>query len=95
MLNALATIRGMKIMGMKTFIRRADRHQVDMRGFALGPQRDSDVMVSNLSYGGCQLRSGDEFETGEVVELRIIKRGAVAAEIRWADQGRAGVRFLS
>ena len=82
-------------MGMKTFIRRADRQQVDMRGFALGPQRDSDVKVSNLSYGGCQLRSGDEFEAGEVVELRIIKRGAVAAEIRWANQGRAGVRFLN
>jgi len=82
-------------MGMKTFIRRADRHSVDMRGFALSPERDSDVTVSNLSYGGCQLRSGDEFEAGEVVELRIIKRGAVAAEIRWADQGRAGVRFLN
>lgn len=82
-------------MGMKTFIRRADRHQVSMRGFALSPERDSDVTVSNLSYGGCQLKSGDEFEAGEVVELRIIKRGAVAAEIRWADQGRAGVRFLN
>ena len=82
-------------MEMKTFIRRADRHAVDMRGFALSPARDSDVTVSNLSYGGCQLRSGDEFETGEVVELCIIKRGAVAAEIRWADQGRAGVRFLN
>jgi len=82
-------------MEMKTFIRRAERRPVNMRGFALSPARDSDVLVSNLSYGGCQLRSGDDFETGEVVELRIIKRGAVAAEIRWANQGRAGVRFLN
>lgn len=82
-------------MGMKTFIRRADRHSVSMRGWALSAARDTDVTVSNLSYSGCQLRSGDEFETGEIVELRIIKRGAVSAEIRWADRGRAGVRFLS
>lgn len=82
-------------MGMKTFIRRAERRPVSMHGFALGPARDSDVQVADLSYGGCQLRSGDSFETGEVVELRIVKRGAVAAEIRWANQGRAGVRFLN
>jgi hypothetical protein len=80
---------------MKTFIRRAERRPVDMRGFALSAARDSDVLVSNLSYGGCQLRSGDEFEAGEVLELRIIKRGAVAAEIRWAREGRAGARFLN
>ena len=82
-------------MQVKTFIRRAERRPVSLRGFALSPARDSDVQVSDLSYGGCQLRSGDEFEAGEVVELRIIKRGAVAAEIRWANQGRAGVRFLN
>jgi hypothetical protein len=85
----------MEAMNMKTFIRRAERRPVEMRGFALGAARDSDVEVADLSYGGCQLRSGDTFEAGEVLELRIIKRGAVAAEIRWANQGRAGARFLN
>ena len=69
-------------MNSKTFIRRADRHSVDLR-------------VADLSYGGCQIRSEDAFSAGEVVELRIIKRGAAAAEIRWSTEGRAGVRFIN
>ena len=95
MIKLLATIRGNDVMKMKTFIRRAERRPVELRGFALNAARDSDILVSDLSYGGCQLKSADTFETGEVVELRIIKRGAVAAEIRWAARGRAGVRFLN
>jgi hypothetical protein len=82
-------------MNSKTFITRAERHPVELRGFALGSGRDSDIRVADLSYGGCQIRSDDGFNEGEVVELRIIKRGAVAAEIRWADEGRAGARFLN
>jgi PilZ domain len=82
-------------MAEKTFITRAERRSVDLHGFALGPSRDSDIHVADLSYGGCQILSGDAFSEGEVVELRIIKRGAAAAEIRWSADGRAGARFLN
>ena len=82
-------------MATKNFITRAERRQVELRGFALGPSRDSDVRVADLSYGGCRIESDDAFDEGEVVELRIIKRGAAAAEIRWSDHGQAGVRFLN
>jgi hypothetical protein len=82
-------------MSDNTFITRAERRPVSLRGYALGPGRDSDISVSDLSYGGCQIQSCDEFSEGEVVELRIIKRGAAAAEIRWTEDGRAGVRFLN
>ena len=37
---------------------------------------------------------GKKFPKGEVVELRIIKRGAMEAEIRWSAKGCAGARFL-
>ena len=80
---------------IKAFVMRPERRQVNLRGFALGPARDSDVEVSDLSYAGCQLRSEDEFAEGELVELRIIKRGAIEAEIRWATDGRAGARFIN
>jgi hypothetical protein len=79
---------------MKTFVMRPERRPVSLRGFALGEGRDSDVRVSDLSYGGCRIHSNDEFKAGEVVELRIIKRGAVGAEIRWAAHGRAGASFI-
>jgi hypothetical protein len=82
-------------MATKTFITRAERRPVELRGFALGPSRDSDVRIADLSYGGCRLESDDAFDEGEVFELRIIKRGAAAAEIRWAGDGHAGVRFLN
>ena len=80
---------------MKTFVMRQERRSVSLRGFALGDGRNSDVQVADLSYGGCRIHSDDAFKTGEVVELRIIKRGAVEAEIRWADDGRAGACFLN
>ena len=78
----------------RIFVERAERHPVSMRGFALSPTRDSDVRVRNISYTGCQLASDDKFAKGEIVELRIIKRGAMEAEVRWSADGRAGARFI-
>ena len=80
---------------MRTFVMRPERHPVSLRGFALGPGRDSDVSLSDLSYEGCQIRSDDKFKQGELVELRIIKRGAIDGEVRWAANGRAGVCFVN
>ena len=79
----------------KAFVERQDRRAVELRGFALGPKRDSNVCVSDLSYGGCQLHSEDAFRVGEVIELRVIKRGAIKAIIRWSAEGRAGALFLN
>jgi len=78
----------------RTFVERAERHPVSMHGFALSPTRDSDIRVRNISYTGCQLASDDGFAKGEIVELRIIKRGAMQAEVRWSADGRAGARFI-
>lgn len=85
----------MEQVRMRVFELRADRRPVNLRAFALSETRDSDVTVADLSYTGCRLDSDDAFEAGEVVELRIMKRGAVAAEIRWAGNGHAGARFLN
>ena len=78
----------------KAFVERAERHPVELYGFALGPKRDSDIRIRNVSYTGCQIRSEDEFRPGEVVELRIIRRGAMQAEIRWSADGLAGALFI-
>jgi hypothetical protein len=84
-----------KQLRMKTFVKRADRRPVSLHGFALSPTRDCDIQLADLSYGGCKLHSKSTFKTGEIVELRIITRGAVDAEIRWCSKGRAGARFLN
>jgi hypothetical protein len=80
---------------MSTYVDRADRRPVSLPGYALSETRDSDVLVADLSYTGCQIQCGDALKTGEIVELRVVKRGAIQVEIRWTDQGRAGARFLN
>jgi hypothetical protein len=77
-----------------SFAERAERHPVSMRGFAMSPTRDLDVRIRNLSYTGCQLACGEELAAGELVQLRIIRHGAIEAEIRWSADGRAGARFI-
>jgi len=86
-----------KRMGQRkneAFVERAERRPVSLRGFALNAKHDSDIEVSNLSYTGCRFDSGDKFKAGEIVELRLLKRGAIEAEVRWATEGRAGARFI-
>ena len=78
----------------KAFVERAERRPVSLRGFAISAKHDSDIEVSDLSYTGCRFDSGDKFKAGEVVEIRILKRGAIQAEVRWATEGRAGARFI-
>jgi hypothetical protein len=82
-------------VAMKTFVARDERRTVSMRGFALSPSRDSDVTLSDLSYGGCQIHSVDRFKPGESFELRVIKRGVMQVQVCWASEGRAGARFVS
>jgi PilZ domain len=78
----------------KLFVERDERWPVSLRGFALNALHDSDIEVSELSYTGCRFDSGDKFKAGEVVELRLLKRGAIQAEVRWSADGRAGARFI-
>ena len=84
----------MKAAYRKSFTPRADRRSISMRGFALSSTRDCDVQLCDLSYEGCGMRCEDKLTAGEVIELRIFKRGAIDAEIRWTAQGRAGAQFL-
>jgi hypothetical protein len=84
----------MKQPSRKTFVERGERRPVSLRGFALSARHDADILVSDVSYSGCQFRSEERFKSGETVELRIIKRGAIEAEIRWTADGRAGARFI-
>lgn len=78
----------------RTFVNRADRRDVSLRGFALSATRDCDIRVADVSYTGCKFTADEAFDAGEIVELRIMKRGAIDAEIRWSADGRAGARFI-
>ena len=53
------------------------------------------VVVSNMSYEGCQLTSRHQFARGETVKLQLPERGEIFAHIRWVRNGKAGARFLT
>jgi hypothetical protein len=55
----------------------------------------STVLVSNLSYDGCEMQSNRGFEQGEVVRLALPGRGRIQAQIRWVKDNRAGAKFLT
>ena len=84
----------MEQLQMRTFAPREERRPVSLRAFALSETRDSDVLVADLSYTGCQIYSPEPFQAGELFELRVVKRGLVQAEVRWARGDRAGARFI-
>ena len=76
------------------FVERPERWVVELKGFALNAKHDSDIELFDLSYTGCRFGCADKFKAGEIVELRILKRGAIQAEIRWSSGGCAGARFI-
>jgi hypothetical protein len=63
--------------------RESHRRGVHFRGFALGEGVDADIVLSNLSYCGCGLVSAQPLERGKQLELRIVRKGTVSAEVRW------------
>ena len=75
---------------------RSDRRDVELRAFALGRKRAvAEVVLSDLSYEGCRIRSTEKFKKGERLELRVMRLGVVQVEVRWCANGRAGARFLA
>lgn len=73
---------------------RPDRRPVALRGYALAEGVDADIIVSDLSYDGCQIRSTQVFAVGDELDLRIIGRGGMKGVVCWIADDRAGVRFV-
>ena len=72
--------------------RRPARHEAE----ACWPDGSSaTVLVSNLSYEGCEISSEHEFVRGETIRLMLPERGPIHAQIRWVRGGKAGAKFLT
>ncbi|HYC95794.1 MAG TPA: PilZ domain-containing protein [Sphingomicrobium sp.] len=75
-------------------IGRRERRSVNLHGFAARQDGStSAVKLTDLSYDGCGLETTAEFTPGERIELSILRRGAIAARVRWCMDGRAGLTF--
>ena len=53
----------------------------------------SAFQLQNLSYDGCGILCDLEFRVGEFVRVSVMNRGMLKAEVRWFEQGRAGLLF--
>ena len=50
--------------------------------------------VSNVSYDGCHLLTEAELYVGEGFTLELPGKGKIAAQVRWRDDIKYGVRLI-
>lgn len=52
-----------------------------------------DVTLTDLSYDGCAVDCTKALVAGEKLDLSVNGRGSIAATVRWAAAGKAGLAF--
>jgi hypothetical protein len=76
------------------WIDREDRKPVTLPGSIVLPGGTRlDVVISNVSQAGCQVRCPGTLRIGQIVRVELESGTAAEATVRWALQGRAGLRF--
>jgi hypothetical protein len=76
------------------FSQRRERRRVKLDGFitrAGGINRAIEVI--DMNYGGCGIRTPAELAIGEAVQISVLGRGAISAQVRWYQDGKAGLEF--
>ena len=73
---------------------RADRRFVELSCYALLPDDTTfDATLVDLSYEGCKIRTAKALEPGAKLKLAVFRRGLIDAEVRWFEDGVAGLVF--
>lgn len=73
---------------------RQDRRPVQLRGFViLDERRTVSATVLNLTYDGCCLEAAEELKSTQAVRLAVPGLGFIEAEVRWSENGKAGLVF--
>jgi hypothetical protein len=76
--------------------RQEARRPVQMRAYAVPPSgMAAQALVSDLTYDGCCVECTPMPKRGTRLELRVVRLGAIEAEVRWSRGGRAGLSFLA
>ena len=75
-------------------VERDKRRAVSLRGHAVLPGGAIvEVMVEDLSYDGCKIRTATPLKPGETIRLGVLERGMIEAQVRWSSNGSAGLVF--
>ena len=74
--------------------RRRERRRVSLRGYIIQDGGISQpIELIDLNYGGCGISTPKELRPGETIKLTVLGRGSIPAEVRWFNDGRAGLDF--
>ena len=75
---------------------RSERRPVDLTGhLALDDGSTSAITIVDLSYEGCCIATAAPLSAGQPVKLAVARLGAIAANVRWAENGQAGLVFAA
>lgn len=81
---------------MGRFPTRPERRAVELVGFAL--LSDGTTIAAtlvDLSYEGCKIRTEGPLSPGDRLKLSVFHRGLIEADVRWFEDGLAGLTFNS
>lgn len=81
---------------LNSWVKRGQRRDVELPAI-LYREGDSKiaVVVSNISYDGCRIRSGQVLQPGECFTLVLPKLGEIGAQVQWSSPQDAGARFIT
>jgi diguanylate cyclase (GGDEF)-like protein len=72
---------------------RPARHSLIRRGALTVGKETQQVRLRNISAGGAMIESARPVEPGARVELDLAEGLVLPGEVRWAEQGRLGLKF--
>jgi len=76
--------------------RRRDRYPVNIDALVYrGDGSQTQARLTDFSDQGCRIQCGSLFHVGERVQIAIPRMGHIKAQVRWAQTGSAGARFLA
>lgn len=78
------------------FSPRPERRPVELSGYAvLSDGTTIDASLLDLSYEGCKIRPGQAVSPGDRLKLGVLRLGLIEAEVRWFEDGVAGLAFTA
>ena len=95
-MSLLSLAFGLMKRGFEDYSARGPRHRAELMAACRWADGSSAaVLVANVSYQGCEIRSNRAFEQGETIWLALPGRGKIKAQVRWVRERSAGVKFLT
>jgi hypothetical protein len=74
---------------------REERRPADLHGWFVRTSDEIvwDFIITNLSYGGCRIRTAAPLAVKESIRLSVARRGVIESTVAWRRDDEAGLTF--